>query len=122
VPGQVELLGGDTFARTLRAFGDELQDLADADAAAGAAVAALASQRARRRTGALASSFGVRVADAGVQISSPLHYASPQEYGVPSHNISPSLALTGALDQSADQVETIYAGAIDDALSHVRGK
>ena len=117
----VELVGGETFARTLRGFGDDLQDLAVADNAAGAAVAALAGQRARRRTGALAASFSAFPAETGVEIGSAVRYASPQEFGVPSHNISPSLALTGALEQSADQVETIYAQAVDDALAHVRG-
>jgi len=121
VTGRVQVTGADTFARTLRAFGDELVHLDVAAAAAGDQVAALAAARARRRTGALAASFGALVTDAGVQIGSPLRYAGVQEFGWARHGITPSLALTSALADSAPAVQRIYTDAVDTALGKVRG-
>lgn len=120
--GTVELVGGDTFARTLRAFGAELAELDAADQAAGAEVARLAAGRARRKTGALAASFGPAPADTGVTIGSPLVYAGVQEFGWARRRITPSLALTSALDDAAPAVERIYTDAVDAALGKVRGK
>jgi hypothetical protein len=122
VTGGVELIGGDTFARTLAAFGDEVTHLTAAHTAAGAEVARLAGGRARRRTGALAASFGPRVTDAGVVVTSPLRYAGVQEFGWSAHHITPSYALTSALDDAAPTVERIYGDAVDTALGKVRGK
>lgn len=118
----VELVGGAQFARTLSAFGDELTHFTDAHTAAGAEVARLAAGRARRRTGALAASFGPRVTDAGVAVVSPLRYAGVQEFGWPRHGITPSYALTSSLDDAAPTVERIYGDAVDSALGKVRGK
>jgi hypothetical protein len=118
---RVELVGGDTFARTLRDFGRELDSLTDAHAAAGAVVADAAAQRARRRTGALAGSFAATVADHGVQVGSPLPYAGVQEFGWPRRHITPSRALTSALDASTGRVDQIYTAAVTAAASHVRG-
>ena len=120
--GRVEVIGGATFARTLRGFGDEITHLTDAHMAAGAEVARLAGGRARRRTGALAASFGPRVTDAGVAIASPLRYAGVQEFGWSAHGITPSYALTSSLDDAAPTVERIYSDAVDTALGKVRGK
>jgi len=122
VTGTVELVGGAQYARTMHQLADDVQHLTDAHAAAGAEVARLAAGRARRRTGALAASFGPLVTDAGVEIGSPLVYAGVQEFGWARHGITPSLALTSALDDSAPAVERIYFAAIDAAVSHVRGK
>jgi hypothetical protein len=122
VTGRVELVGGATFARTMHQLADDVQQLDDAAAAAGARVAELAAGRARRKTGALAASFGPLVTDAGVEIGSPLVYAPPQEFGWRRRGITPSLALTSALDDSAPAVEGIYFTALDAAVSQVRGK
>jgi hypothetical protein len=116
------LVGGETFARTLRGFGDEITHLTVAHERAGAEVARLAGGRARRRTGALAGSFGPRVTDAGVEITSPLRYAGVQEFGWSAHHITPSYALTSSLDDAAPTVERIYSDAVDTALGKVRGK
>jgi hypothetical protein len=121
VSGGVELVGGDTFARTLRGFGNDLRALTDAHTAAGAAVIDAVQLRARRKSGALAGSFSADVADTGVQIGSPLIYAGVQEYGWSRRHITPSLALTSSLDDSTDRIETIYAVEIDGALQKVSG-
>ena len=117
----VEVLGAATFARTLREFGDRLQHLDAAATAAGGEVARLAAGRARRKTGALAASFAVRVTDAGAEISSPLRYAPVQEYGWARHHITPSRALTSALDDATPAVDRVYTAAVTAALSKVRG-
>jgi hypothetical protein len=90
--------------------------------AAGAEVARAAAARARRKTGALAASFGPLVTGGGVTISSPLVYFGVQEFGWSAHGITPSLALTSALDESAPPVESIYFDAVDTAVGQVRGK
>jgi hypothetical protein len=120
--GGVELVGGAQFARTMAQFGKDIQQLTDAHQQAGAEVARLAGGRARRRTGALAASFGPRVTDAGVAIVSPLRYAGVQEFGWARHGITPSYALTSSLDDAAPSVERIYGDAVDTALGKVRGK
>lgn len=117
----VQVLGADTFARTLREFGDRLQHLDAAARSAGGEVARLAGGRARRKTGALAASFRVTVTDAGAEISSPLRYAPVQEYGWARHHITPSRALTSALADAAPAVETVYTAAVTAALGKVRG-
>lgn len=120
--GTVELVGGEQFARTMHALAAELQNLTTAHQAAGAEVARAAAARARRKTGALAASFGPLVTGGGVTISSPLVYAGVQEFGWSAHGITPSLALTSALDESAPPVESIYFDAVDTAVGQVRGK
>jgi hypothetical protein len=119
--GTVELVGGEQFARTMHALADDLQHLDAAHRAAGAEVAAAAAGRARRKTGALAASFGPLVTDGGVAIGSPLRYAGVQEFGWSAHHITPSLALTSALADSASTVESIYTAAVDAAVGQVRG-
>lgn len=119
--GTVELVGGEQFARTMHTLADDLQRLDAAHRAAGAEVAAAAAGRARRRTGALAASFGPTVAAGGVTISSPLRYAGVQEFGWAAHGITPSLALTSALADSAPAVESIYSAAVTAAVGQVRG-
>ena len=120
--GGVEIVGGATFARTLRDFGDQLGHLDGAANTAGGEVVRLVQGRARRKTGALAASFGVTVTDAGAEIGSPLHYAGVQEYGWARHGITPSFALTSSLDDAAPAVENVYTAAVDAALSKVQGK
>lgn len=120
--GTVELVGGEQFARTMHALAAELQNLTTAHQAAGAEVARAAAARARRKTGALAASFGPLVTGGGVTISSPLVYFGVQEFGWSAHGITPSLALTSALDESAPPVESIYFDAVDTAVGQVRGK
>jgi len=119
--GTVELVGGPQFARTMHALADDLQNLTAAHQAAGAEVARAAAARARRKTGALAASFGPVVSAGGVAISSPLRYAGVQEFGWSRHGITPSLALTSALDDSATRVESIYTAAVTAAVGQVRG-
>lgn len=120
--GTVELVGGAQFARTMHALARELADLHAAHEQAGAEVAKLAAGRARRKTGALAASFGPAVTAGGVQITSPLVYAGVQEFGWAAHGITPSRALTSALDDSAPAVERIYTAAAESAVGKVRGK
>ena len=122
MPGGVELEGGATFARTLRQFGDDVAHLDAAHQAAGGEVVRLVQGRARRRSGALAASFGVTVTDASAEIGSPLVYAGVQEFGWARRHITPSLALTSSLDDSAPNVEQVYSAAVDAALSKVQGK
>jgi phage gpG-like protein len=117
----VEVRGADTLARTLRTAAQEISHLDAAHQAAGAAVAAKARPRTRRKTGRLAASWTVRVTADGAEVGSPVNYAGVQEYGWAAHNISPSRALTGGLADATDPVARIYFDAVDGAIGKVRG-
>jgi phage gpG-like protein len=117
----VEVRGADTLARTLRTAADEIAHMTAAHQAAGAAVAAKARPRTRRKTGRLAASWTTRVTVDGAEVGSSVPYAGVQEYGWAAHNISPSRALTGGLGDATDQVERIYFDAVDGAIGKVRG-
>lgn len=118
----VTVVGADRLARTLHAAADDLRDLSAAHRAAGDEVLRNTRLRARRRTGRLAASFTVTVADDGASVGSSLVYAGVQEYGWRRRNISPSYALRGGLDASVNAVGTIYLDAVEDAIGKVKGK
>jgi phage gpG-like protein len=118
----VTVVGGDRLARTLRTAADDLRHMSDAHRAAGDEVARNVRQRSRRRTGRLAASFTVTVADDGASVGSGLVYAGVQEYGWRRRNISPSYALRGGLDASVGAVGNIYLDAVEDAIGKVKGK
>jgi phage gpG-like protein len=122
VAASVELVGGDRAAATMRAAADRLRHLADVNAAAGDRIAAATRSRARRRTGRLPASFTVTADDAGATVGSGLVYAGVQEFGSRSHNITPSLALTGAFDAQQPAVVDLYRVAAEQTVSEVKGK
>jgi hypothetical protein len=83
--------GARRLVRTLREFGEGLDDLKDANAAVSALVAKAASDRAPRRSGALAASVRgsrqaakavVRVGSAKVPYAGPIHWGWPKR-GIP---------------------------------------
>lgn len=121
MPKGVEVIGADRCARTLHDAADAIRDLSKAHRDAAERVAATTRQRSRRRTGRLAASFTVTIADDGASVGSGLVYAGVQEFGG-YHNIRPSYALTGALDANVATVASIYESAVKAAIGKVQGK
>jgi hypothetical protein len=115
-------VGLDRFQSTLTAFGRTVAALPDAaHRAAADPVARSAAGRARRLTGRLAAGFTVATTADGAEVVNPVPYASVQELGWPAHNITPSYALRGALDDSTGQVLAAYTDAVEAALNTVQG-
>jgi phage gpG-like protein len=117
----VTVVGADRLARTMRQAADDLRHLSEAHRKAADEVARNTRQRSRRRTGRLAASFTVTVADDGASVGSSLVYAGVQEFGG-YNNIRPSYALRGGLDASTAAVTEIYLDAVTDAIGKVKGK
>jgi len=105
----------------LREFGDDITELTAAHAAAGDLLVAATRARSRRRSGALAGSFTARVTADGVTVGSDLIYAPVQEWGWRRRHITPSRALTGALEQSGTRIGDIYHDEVAQAASHIKG-
>lgn len=119
--GHAEVLGADTFARTLREFGEQIEHLTEAHTAAGELIVGQTRSRSRRKSGRLASSFTASVRAEGVTVGSSLIYAPVQEFGWRRRHITPSRALTGAFEAATPQVADIYHSAVAKAASHIKG-
>lgn len=120
--------GLDTLTRTLDAFARDLGNLDDAAAAAGAKVLARARATAPKRSGRLAGSGFAQVDGSDAAIGFRAAHAAPLEWGVGPrvglrgpHNIPARHYLAHALTSSQDDVEGVYAVAVNDRLDNVRG-
>jgi len=111
--GGAELRGADNLVRTLRSAAGALEDLTEAEHAAGQLLAAHGSARAPRRTGLLASRHGYTVVDTRLTVTAATPYAAVV------HARFPWLTQTLAADE--DQVTDLYLDGVDDALSLVKG-
>lgn len=110
----IEAEGVDRFAATLTEAASALGDLAEVERKAGELV--IGSARIPRRTGRLARSARVYITSGGfaVVLGGPSAPYAPYVRGA-------HAALTDALDQRAQDVTTLIAQGVDDALGHVKG-
>jgi hypothetical protein len=116
--------GLDTFLKTLRRAGADMNDLKDANSAAAQTIASAASARAPRRSGALAGSVrGSRQARRVVVRAggARVPYAGVIHYGWPRHNISPQPFLVDAAVDSQPQWLPKYSSDLQQILDKVRG-
>lgn len=111
--GGAELQGADELVRTLQTAADELDDLSDADRAAGQLLAEQGAQAAPRRTGLLADRHGYAVVEAGVTVVAATGYAAIV------HARNPWLTRT--VDRTESDLLDAYMLGVTDALSHVKG-
>jgi hypothetical protein len=121
---RVTVIGADRVASTMSAFADDLRDLADAHARAGALLARAAAANVRRRTGRLAGSIAVTVTADGPIITagnSGVRYAGVIEGGWRAHGIEPQTYMGRAIRSQADDVVTTYADEIDRAARQIKG-
>lgn len=120
--GGVQLVGASRLRRTLKAAGDDLQDLKQAHAAA----AQLAAGRARAiaprgRTGRLAGSIRPTATGTVAMISATAAHAGVINYGWPAHGISSQPFMNQAAQDTEPHWLPIYLKALDRALSTIKG-
>lgn len=111
----VRLRGVGRLQRTLGHAIKELEDMAHANQEAASVIAAAASTRAPRVTGALASSLAARRTKARGEVTSSVPYAIVINYGYPPHNISPS----GFIERAADETQDQWVGVYDTDLQRI---
>jgi len=122
---EIRVRGADEVARTLSAFADDIEDLADTGAEAAGLVQRAAQGFAPRRTGALRASITVARAEhgatvtAGVGIRRP--YPSIQEYGSNRRGITAKRYMQRAGDQQEKPVADLYETTIDKLGNQVKG-
>lgn len=116
--------GLSTLARTLRKAGADMQDLK----AAYRQAASVAEKRTKpltpRRSGKLAGTIRASATQKSGVVragSSRIPYAGVINYGWPGHNIKASNFMAKGLERSDDEIEGIFADAIDKALAQVKG-
>jgi len=119
-----QVKGLDNFIRTLRRAGADMEELKDANAAAGAVIVSAAKARAPRKSGALAGSIRsarqarrVLVMAGGARVP----YAGVIHYGWPRHNISPQPFLTDAAQETQPTWLPKYNSDLQKILDKVRG-
>jgi hypothetical protein len=123
VPAEIRLVGSARFNSTMARATKEIADM-PAFADAGTIAAEGGRSLAPRRTGALAASItgGRGRGKNTAQLTSPLTYAGPVHWGVPSHNMAPTLFLirgaevsearwTDALEKDAQRICDRVKGA-----------
>lgn len=124
VEASLRVEGAAELRRTLKAAGDDLNDLKDAHATAARLVAADAAQRAPRRTGRLASN----VRGSGAKTSATIRaggakvpYAGPIHWGWPAHNIKPNPFIAEAAQTTEGAWTAIYHNSVQRILDRVKG-
>lgn len=127
---QVELIGGARVRRTLRAAGDDLENLKAIHARVGKIVETKARANAPRQTGALAStvrSSGTKTAAIVRAGYARTPYAGPNNWGWPASaaGIKGGYAGTHFVNDAAKQTEPVwlalYISEVNKALDQVKG-
>lgn len=116
--------GLNTLARTLKRAGADMADLKTEYRKAADAAVKGTKPVTPRRSGKLARTLrGGATQKSGVMRAggSSVPYAGVINYGWPGHNIKPANFMAKGLDRSADEINDIFADAIDKALAQVKG-
>jgi hypothetical protein len=120
----VRVIGIDRLTRTLRAAGDDLSDLKDANAAAGRMVAGAAQGTVPRRSGRLASTIRASRQARRAQVvagRASVPYAGPIHWGWPSRGIGAQPFLSEAAQSSESRWVPLYARDLQKVLAKVKG-
>lgn len=116
--------GAAELRRTLKAAGDDLNDVTEAHRQVGTFVAAAANPRVPRRSGALAASARAGAAKTGATVrygGARVRYARPIHWGWPRRNIpAQPWAYQTAID-TRPAWTALYKAAVDRVLSRIRG-
>ena len=120
----VQVDGARELRRTLKRADDDLGDLKDANQRAGQLVANAASQRAPRRTGALAGVIRASRAAASATVKAGgarVPYAGVIHWGWPARNIQAQPFLSDAATSTEAQWLPIYESDIDRIVHRIEG-
>lgn len=120
----VRIEGARELRRTLKRAGISIEDLKDANAAAGSIVVAAGRTTAPRRSGRLAGSIRASRAAASATIraggaSTP--YAGPIHWGWPAHGITAQPWLSQAATATEQQWLAAYEQGVEKVLSTIKG-
>lgn len=113
--------GAAELRRTLKAAGEDLNDLKEGHRQVGTFVLTAAAPRVPRRSGALAASGRPGVTQNGAVIRYRKRYAPPIHWGWPKRNIEPQpWAYQTAVD-TRPQWTQIYLAAVNKVLARIKG-
>jgi hypothetical protein len=115
----VQVQGAREVRSTLRKLGAGTRDMTAVHRKVGAMVLGPAAGRSRRKSGDLAGSYKVRASAAKAAVASTLIYAGVQEWGWPRHGITPSLALSGTLEDMAPELARVYQRHVEDLVDRL---
>lgn len=121
----VQIDGARELRRTLRAAGDDLEDLKAANQAAAEVAAAAARGRAPVLTGRLSSDIrasGTKTAGIIRAGRKKIPYAGPIHWGWPARGIAARPYLTEGAQSTESVWVPMYQKLMDDALQKVKGK
>lgn len=121
----VEIDGARELRRTLRAAGDDLEDLKAANQAAANIAAAAAKSEAPKLTGRLAGDIrasGTKTAGIIRAGRKKLPYAGVIHWGWPKRNILAVPYITAGAQQTESIWVPLYQKQLDQALKKVKGK
>ena len=121
---QVKVHGLARLARTLKAFGQGLDDLKDANQKAAQVVADEARSRAPKKSGALAGSIRAGRLQNRAQVrvgSAKVPYAGPIHWGWPARNIAENTFVTSAAAATENQWLAEYEQEIQRLADMVEG-
>lgn len=121
----VEIDGARELRRTLRAAGDDMEDLKAANLAAANIAASAARGRAPRLTGALAGDIrasGTKTAGIVRAGRKRIPYAGPIHWGWPARGMKARPYITEGAQQTEPVWVPLYQREIDKALNKVKGK
>lgn len=121
----VEVEGARQLRKTLRAAGDDLTDLKDANQRAADIAATAAKAGAPRRSGALAGDIrasGTKTAGIIRAGRKKIPYAGAVHWGWPSRGIAAQPYMTEGAQRTESIWVPLYQQLMDDALKKVKGK
>ena len=123
-PPLVEVQGARQLRATLKAAGDDLSDLKDANAAVGSMVASAAAGLVPVVTGALAGTIRGTRAAGGASVkagAASVPYAGPIHWGWPARNIKAQPFLTEAGRNTEPQWTQTYLDELEKIIARVEG-
>lgn len=121
----VEVEGARQLRNTLRAAGDDLEDLKAANQQAADIAATAARMRAPRRSGTLAGDIrasGTKTAGIVRAGRKKIPYAGPIHWGWPARGIEAQPYMTEGAQSTESIWVPLYQELMDDALKKVKGK
>lgn len=121
----LDVKGLRTLARTLKRAGADMNDLKAAYLKTANAVKPEIKTAAPRRSGRLSRSVRASATQKSGVVragSKSVPYAGPINYGWPGHNIRPRYFMQDGLVQAQDEVDDIFAEALQKAISQIHGE
>ena len=122
--GSVRVEGARELRRTLKRAGVSVEDLKDANAAAGAIVVAAARPTAPRRSGRLAGTIRASRAAASATVragGASVPYAGVIHWGWPAHHITAQPWLSEAATSTESAWLAAYEAGVGKLLDTIRG-